>query len=148
MRFYCLWMPMILTGCTTADSAYRKAERSYLNGDWESARRECVHAVDLDPGHSAAWAILLELDYLSEHPSDPVIHHRVRADQATVELQDSYARAVRAYNLSDYSAAARELEWLDALISWMEVTPDLEQLHDDAQRLSTKLRDPKGQPRK
>lgn len=147
MRLLILTVPAILASCATPDSAYRRAEQHYINCDFESAQREALLAVRLDPNHSAAWALLLEIEFLLNRKPDPGNHDPPHGVQVLQELHEIYQRSLRAYNLSDCEAAERELRKMDAYMIWMVSTPDLEVLCDEVRRLRTRLRDPKGQPK-
>lgn len=140
---------VLMLGCSIPDpanAAYLRAEERYIAFDLESAERECRAALELNPDHAAARAMIEEIKFLTRPTPFISPHSGARNEQVIVELREACQRAVRAYNLGNHDEAAKNVSFMLQVIPWMTETPEIESLSLDAVRLARKVRGPRGQP--
>ena len=118
-----------------ADEHYKLAERYYQAGDFEKAEMECEKALRLNPDHAAAHALFLEIQFvLRRSPTTPrgdeydkfIKQALVQHSQILAEIDEAYARGVRAYNLGNYKDAEKQFRQILEYVKWMPSGVDLE----------------------
>jgi tetratricopeptide (TPR) repeat protein len=139
---------VLMLGCSSPDpanAAYLRAEERYIALDLDSAERECRAALELNPNHAAAHALLGEIQFLTRPRDAMGPPYRVQGEQILIELRDAYQRAVRAYNLGNHDEAAKNVSFMLQSIPWLMETPEIEGLSLDAVRLARRIRNPQGE---
>ena len=118
-----------------ADEHYKLAERYYQAGDFEKAEMECEKALRLNTDHAAAHALFLEIQFiLRRSPTTPrgdeydkyVKQALVQHSQVLAEIDQAYARGVRAYNLANYKEAEDQFRQILEYVKWMPSGAELE----------------------
>lgn len=118
-----------------ADEHYKLGERYYQSGDFEKAEMEAERALRLNPDHAAAHALFLEIQFvLRRNPTTPrgdeydkfIKQAIVQHSQILAEIDEAYARGVRAYNLANYKEAGDQFRQILEYVKWMPTGVDLE----------------------
>src|SRR5262245_39832674 len=94
-----------------ADEHYRLAERYYQAGDFEKAELECEKAIQINPNHAAAQALVTEVRFIlgkggatpasreyDKYMQEAIVRHQ----QTLVEIDNAHARGTRHYNRGEY----------------------------------------------
>jgi type II secretory pathway component GspD/PulD (secretin)/tetratricopeptide (TPR) repeat protein len=118
-----------------ADEHYRLAERYYQAGDFEKAELECEKAIQINPNHAAAQALVTEVRFIlgkggatpasreyDKYMQEAIVRHQ----QTLVEIDNAHARGTRHYNRGEYDAAEREFRKILEYAKWMPTGVELE----------------------
>ncbi len=120
---------------TQADEHYRMAERYFQTGDFEKAELECEKALKVNPNHTAARALFMEVQFVqgrnratpvSEEYQKYVDQALVRQQQVLLEIDSAQTRGTRAYNRGDYETSEQEFRRILEYAKWMPTGIELE----------------------
>ena len=118
-----------------ADEHYRLAERYYQAADYEKAEIECEKAIQLNPNHAPAQALVREVRFVQGRSGATAASHEygkyieqalVRQTQTLVEIDNAFQRGTRSFNLGEYDDAEREFRKILEYAKWLPTGVELE----------------------
>jgi len=132
-----------------ADEHYRLAERWYQAGDYDRAEVESQKAIQLNPRHAPADALLIELHFMQGKgqatPASEVYQKLIneavlRHQQVLLEIDAKLARATRSMNAGRSADAARDARIVLEYAKWLPTGVEM----DARRRQAMAMLDPDG----
>ena len=127
-----------------SDEHYRLALRYYDAGEFDKAENECQKALSLNPGHGAAQALMLEVQFaLGKGRVTPqslefeqiIQMAHARQQQVIFEIRESLDNGIRSYNLGNYDDAERHFRTILEYAKWLPTGVELEKQRQHAAEL-------------